>query len=236
MNVARPPIINRVRERPRRMRHRTTEVTVHKIGPGGMRTADECARFFLASPEGVATVSLGGDWAAKLPVFYAWARLSSCPVCLAVTGAYCTTPRSARSPVPHPARPGMVPAAHLEKADVPYHLMVEPEGLIYQYLPLMARGAHAVRSNGRAIAVACVGDYDKERPPAAMMNSLRWLLKWLALDMGTKIATEQDQGLLVVRGHDEVRDHPKGCPGRFLLPEIAPINHWLTGIKNQEEG
>ena len=232
--IARPPIEYLVpAPHVYRRRHRTTEITVHKIGPGGRRTAAGCAEFFLDRPEGVATTTISGSWKNKVPVFYGWARETPCPTCGVGVGAFCLSEKLSRRMTPHVDRPGVIPKAHLDRASVPYHHMVEPSGRIYQYLPLDAYGAHARRSNGRAIAIACVGDYDKERPSAAMLNSLRWLVKWLALDDQIGVITSQDQGLLVVRGHDEVRDQPKGCPGRFLSPEVANLNPWLEGVRRQ---
>jgi hypothetical protein len=233
-SVARPPIAYRVPTvRDFRHRHRTTELTVHKISPGGAETADECAGFFLSKPEGVATTTISGSWKNKLPVFYGWARETGCPTCGVAPGAFCLSETNRRRMVPHARRPGIIPDPHLHKATVPYHFMIEPDGGIFQYLPIAARGAHARRSNGRSIAIACVGDYDKRRPRAAMLNSLRWLVKWLALDDQIGFVTRQDQGLLVVRGHDEVRDQPKGCPGRYLIGEVANMNPWLEGVRRQ---
>lgn len=58
-------------ERPRPRRQRTTSIVVHHFGvepltPEGMRA------FFLEDPEGVATVTLSGTYASKLPTIRSW--------------------------------------------------------------------------------------------------------------------------------------------------------------------
>lgn len=232
MFISQPPIADLVIAKPRRMRHRTTELMVHKCSPAGLTDAHEVAAFFLSTPEGVATTALAGSYESKVDVFYGWARHTPCPVCGAAPGVPCIA-RGRRRATPHVQRAGLIPQKHRDGADVPYHLMIDPAGEVSQHLPLMARGRHEPRSNARSIAVALLGDFDRQKPSAAAMNSLRWAAKWLCFSPEIRLETNQDQGLLAVVGHDQVRDHPKGCPGRHLMEEIAGLNRWLRGLQRE---
>jgi hypothetical protein len=206
MRIEAPPIIVRAPGRPFRLRQRTTEIVVHKIGPRGARTFDDVARFFLEDPEGVATVTLSGTYEQKRPTIDAW---------------------RARGGPPDDKR---------AEAFVPYHLLVDEAGAIARFLPLGARGAHEPKANGRSVAVACVGDYEREEPSEAMLSSLRWLVKWLALDDEARTLAGFVDGIPTVSGHDDVKDPPpKTCPGRHLAPIVRSLGPWLRGVRAQSQ-
>lgn len=59
-------------------RSHTTAVVLHHLGVDvnhdGISTVDDAVSFFTRDPEGVATVTLGGSYASKLPTIERWRR------------------------------------------------------------------------------------------------------------------------------------------------------------------
>lgn len=99
---------------------------------------------------------------------------------------------------------------------VPYHLLIKPDGLIEQMLPLSIRGTHAKGYNWRSWGVACVGDF-RQRPPAGPQT--RALTKLLA-----RLVVLTSDARIV--GHTQLdgasADVNKICPGSYLLlPSIV---------------
>jgi hypothetical protein len=164
-------------------------------------TPNETARFFLADPEGVATTTLSGSWADKLPVFSAWWDWEG------VSPAWYTKIKGVKYPKPQHRwnLPTRIPKDRLAAAHIPYHFEI-CEGGIVQWQPFYAKTSHAQGMNSRAAAFMLHWDR-LIGPPIPMLDDLRRLLEW----------SKKEHGILEVIGHDasNIRQgiKPKGCPG-----------------------
>ena len=138
-----------------------------------------------------------------------------------------------------------VPAAeihawHLAKgwAGIGYHFVIRKNGSIERARPLEMIGAHAgPEVNGHSIGICLTGDFMKEEPTAAQIESLISLLAWL----NQIYAASNPQGL-DVKLHREVG--ATACPGdmfpveqiRNLYPPAAGdqggrgAEEWKNGI------
>ena len=94
--------------------------------------------------------------------------------------------------------------------EMPYPILILPDGEIVQALPLDRITPHARSHNPSSIGVACIGDFRKKPPEEeqyrALVVACASLLQQLKLDVQTLV------------GHDELvggsSDPDKECPGR----------------------
>ena len=63
---------------------------------------------------------------------------------------------------------------HLERGwqAVGYHLVIMPSGRVFAGRPMWALGAHAAGHNRGAVGIALAGDFEKELPTRAAIESL----------------------------------------------------------------
>ena len=103
-----------------------------------------------------------------------------------------------------------IPKANQRRAKVPYTFSIDSHGIVTQWLPLLAVGAHASEVNINSVSVAVLYDVfnDEAEPNEDQMSALEDLLTYL---------TQVFPNAKVV-GHDDVRSKPKGCPGFDLKP------------------
>lgn len=96
--------------------------------------------------------------------------------------------------------------------DMPYPVLITPDGRVTQTLPLLRISPHAVRHNPTTIGVAALGDFRREPPSALQREALVWVCAAL-------LAQCQHEAPILF-GHDELseatRDPNKECPGRHL--------------------
>lgn len=105
-----------------------------------------------------------------------------------------------------------VPEEMAARAFVPYTFLVEPDGALWQMLPLGTVGAHAVSYNAGGVGVALIGDFRAEEPAPAQVDA------GVAVCAALLRRYRTDARAVRVLGHDEVRTPPKQCPGpRFPL-------------------
>lgn len=88
----------------------------------------------------------------------------------------------------------------------PYQIAILTNGWIEQLLPLLIRGSHAGGYNWQSIGLCVIGRTHERPATDAQKDSLLWVWEQLAPLNG---------GLYIV-GHDEVRNTPKQCPGKYL--------------------
>ena len=129
--------------------------------------------------------------------------------------------------VHHTATPAMatrqqIKAMHLDRgfADIGYHKLIWPSGAIAQGRPDELMGAHAYGLNQGTLGVACVGDYEANKPDPKLIDALVEVLATLCKRYGLKADK-------IIGHRDAVKINPKAdttlCPGRYLyalMPEI----------------
>jgi hypothetical protein len=96
--------------------------------------------------------------------------------------------------------------------DMPYPILIAPDGTVTQTLPLGLIAPHAVKWNPTTVGVGCIGDFRGRAPAAAQRTSLVEVCAALLRDLGC--------GVDAMHGHDELsggsHDPNKECPGRCL--------------------
>jgi N-acetylmuramoyl-L-alanine amidase-like protein len=130
--------------------------------------------------------------------------------------------------------------------DMPYHWLIDPDGVVYEGRWARAvaasatpdgenrhhwsvRGGHALGHNERTLGVALLGTFDDHRPTLAAYNSLVALLAWKCdrwrIDPNRtseyRLTDGRHQRLPNLCPHRRVR--PTDCPGRAvvdLLPSL----------------
>lgn len=116
-----------------------------------------------------------------------------------------------------------------------YHVLVDPEGWIYNSLPLDRVGAHDPYTNAKGIGVAFIGDFRTESELAVWEKRLR-----KGGDHLTKKQKEKGRALFKnlllmfpeakITTHDISRQmhglDRKPCPGSLAEPEILEMAKW----------
>jgi len=76
---------------------------------------------------------------------------------------------------------------HIEKNGWPgigYHFVIQKDGTIYQTNRLQTISYNVGGYNTGSVGICLTGNYEVETPPAAQMDSLLWLLRKLAGELG----------------------------------------------------
>lgn len=99
---------------------------------------------------------------------------------------------------------------------MPYAVLIEPDGTVTQALPLTRVAPHAVRQSPTTVGVGVIGDFRHRPPSEAQRAALRQVLVGLARQLGCAADA--------IAGHDELpgasRDPDKICPGSHLSLQV----------------
>ena len=87
-----------------------------------------------------------------------------------------------------------------------YSWLVHPDGTVLEGQG-DTRGAHTAKQNSTSLGVACIGNYEKDEPTAAMLKAVADLLRHLDLPL--------------LGGHRDVK--ATACPGRHLYARIPDL-------------
>ena len=98
--------------------------------------------------------------------------------------------------------------------DLGYHFLIDGRGRVVAGRPLEARGAHAEGDNEGNIGVALMGDFSRQRPTAAQVESLSRLVAYLSARYGIDPSRR-----LTTHRHLDRTD----CPGRNLEALLAKL-------------
>lgn len=134
-----------------------------------------------------------------------------------------------------------VPAVKRIKAFVPYHFLVDPEGLVWESCPIDIIGMHAasrvsgVPGNSDSVGIGVIGNFRSANELAAwevkagvpvmaptpeQEKALRQLMRDLLVVYPKATVMTHDE-----QRADQGRD-PKGCPGLQLAPLIPEMASW----------
>ena len=93
--------------------------------------------------------------------------------------------------------------------DIGYHFLIDAAGRVYAGRSLIYQGAHASGANNvDNIGICLLGNFQRERPPAAALDSMDQLIRDLRADYGRHR----------VRGHHDWKSTE--CPGKHLIPHL----------------
>lgn len=109
----------------------------------------------------------------------------------------------------------------------PYSFGVTPVGLIFGGHHIGQKGAHTYGRNHIARAIALVGNYDVDRPPATMLAAVAWLLVEGKRRGWWRVAR-------LTGGHRDAPQASTACPGRYAYALIPEINRRAAALENGE--
>ena len=94
--------------------------------------------------------------------------------------------------------------------DIGYHFIIDRAGRIWQGRPVQYQGAHVRNHNEHNIGVMLLGNFEKQRPAQAQLDSLARALRALMAKYNVP--------------HNHIHTHqelvPTSCPGKHLQPRI----------------
>jgi len=106
-------------------------------------------------------------------------------------------------------------AAHLGRryGDIGYHFIVDYGGGVWEGRPLRYEGAHVLSENDRNIGIVMLGNFERQLPSAAELNSLGRVVSLLRQRYGIRRHR--------VYGHRDLGQSV--CPGRTLYGHITRL-------------
>jgi len=107
--------------------------------------------------------------------------------------------------------PREIQAKHMHDkgyADIAYHFVLDPAGLIYEGRSLFVRGAHTGGHNTGTVCVCLMGNFEDAAPPAAQAASAQVLAQ----------ALKVQYALTHLAGHRDFQPDETVCPGKYLEP------------------
>lgn len=120
-------------------------------------------------------------------------------------------------------RSGQVPQAYLDKAFVPYHGIVDTNGVVHQFLDWEVKGAHAY-PNGKLLGVAFIGDFRTERLTQSQCESGVDLVSDLLVHYGNEPDVIRHDDAKKRYGKTITAKKPKGCPGELFAFDLIRLN------------
>jgi hypothetical protein len=112
-------------------------------------------------------------------------------------------------------------------ADIGYHYLIGPDGLVYEGRDVALIGSHCggvvpagvkrVFANTGSIGLNLIGNFDEEKPTAIALDSMSRLVGYLM----SRFEIKPDQ----IFGHFQAwTEPPKTCPGIELVKILATLN------------
>lgn len=104
-----------------------------------------------------------------------------------------------------------IPSSNIERAFVPYNLMIDKSGEIVETCDVDAVGAHCAGVNSYSIGIGVVGDFREYPPTSSQIDSMKYIVHYLK--------ARYDERLEVFT-HDQIREKQgkplKQCAGKLL--------------------
>lgn len=108
-----------------------------------------------------------------------------------------------------------ISTGHLQRGfgDIGYHFMVDYAGRVWEGRSLAFEGAHVVYENPGNIGVVLLGNFERQEPSGAQLQTMRRLVG--------SLADHFDMNPRDVYGHRDLG--ASSCPGRYLYPAVAAL-------------
>lgn len=107
-------------------------------------------------------------------------------------------------------------------ADIGYHYVISPRGLILAGRSLFSPGSHVAKANTGNLGICLMGNFESQTPPVAQIQSLVELAAWWCYQL--KIDPSN------ISGHRDFL--PTACPGATLYSELDEIRRQVTKLVN----
>lgn len=98
-------------------------------------------------------------------------------------------------------------------ADIGYHYIIDRAGRVIEGRPIQYQGAHVSENNPHNLGILVLGNFEKQKPSNAQVQSLGRFVQRMMRTHGVKPAA--------VRTHREI--NPTQCPGRTLQAHIDQL-------------
>lgn len=108
--------------------------------------------------------------------------------------------------------------ARIRYGDIGYHFVIDYAGRLWEGRSLSYEGAHVSSENESNIGVMLLGNFEKQKPSAAQLESLSTLTALLRRHFdipGRRVYGHRDIGA-------------SACPGRYLYPHVVALKSGKT--------
>lgn len=102
--------------------------------------------------------------------------------------------------------------------DIGYHYIVDRAGRVWEGRPIQYQGAHVSKNNEHNIGILVLGNFEKQSPSSAQLQSLYATTAALSRQHGIKAS--------MVRSHREI--NPTTCPGKNLQNQMNALRQQLA--------
>lgn len=97
--------------------------------------------------------------------------------------------------------------------DIGYHYIVDRAGRVWEGRPIQYQGAHVSKNNENNVGILVLGNFEKQSPSEAQLNTLQSTVA--ALTKQNRIKSS------LVRSHQEI--NPTSCPGRNMQNKMDAL-------------
>lgn len=105
--------------------------------------------------------------------------------------------------------------------DIGYHFLIDGSGRVAEGRPAETLGAHAGGANENNIGISMMGDFNRQQPTPAQVESLTRLVSFLAIKYGQNPSR---QGFLEPHRHYDQTD----CPGKNMMAILASLRERIN--------
>jgi hypothetical protein len=105
--------------------------------------------------------------------------------------------------------------------DIGYHFLIDGSGRVAEGRPAETLGAHAGGANQDNIGISMMGDFNRQQPTAAQIESLTRLVTFLAIKYGQNPSR---QGFLEPHRHYDNTD----CPGKNMMSILDALRRSIN--------
>lgn len=105
--------------------------------------------------------------------------------------------------------------------DIGYHFLIDGAGRVAEGRPAETLGAHAGGANQDNIGVSMMGDFNRQKPTPAQVESLTRLVSFLAIKYGQNPSRK---GFLEPHRHYDQTD----CPGKNMMAILASLRERIN--------
>lgn len=105
--------------------------------------------------------------------------------------------------------------------DIGYHFLIDGSGRVAEGRPAETLGAHAGGANENNIGISMMGDFNRQKPTPAQVESLTRLVSFLAIKYGQNPSR---QGFLEPHRHYDQTD----CPGKNMMAILASLRERIN--------
>lgn len=105
-------------------------------------------------------------------------------------------------------------------ADIGYHYVISPKGLILAGRSIFSPGSHVYQNNTGNLGICLMGNFEQQTPPKVQIDALVQLAAWWCENLDIRPAN--------IKGHQDFL--ATACPGETLYSELGDVRQRVADL------